>query len=190
MKTDEMPTMPTDPNPSIVRNYLADVDMALTSMDPTTHAEILAGIRGELIGLTPEQAAIRMEALGDPTFIAAEARAEAGWYVVIATLSIMIGGVLVPIVGAVFGYLMVWTSSFWRRRDKWLATLFPIVLASAVCLVSALPWLFSFSQTDIGDSLNPQLPIGHFALWNALVTLLPAMLVAGGWLLWRVRGAR
>jgi hypothetical protein len=63
--------------PQVVRSYLAQLDRALAGLPGGVSEEIVAGILEELGGLDAGAAAARIEDLGDPQFIAAEARAEA-----------------------------------------------------------------------------------------------------------------
>lgn len=145
--------------------YLAQLEAALAAVDAATRDEILAGVREELVGLDAAAVAARIRELGDPEFIAAEARAaarfgavsagvpdaaeaplvpqaaaaasgpemhtqarrEPAWFSVIAGLLVMIGGVIVPVVGAIAGYVMMWFSSAWTRRQKIVATAIPVV---------------------------------------------------------------
>ena len=80
--------------------------------------------------------------LGDPAFIAAEARAGAApktssaelalpraseqrWYVVVTALLLEFGGLLVPLAGWVAGIMLLWASSLWTRREKLVAMIVP-----------------------------------------------------------------
>ena len=64
-------------DPQVVRSYLAQLDSALAGVPADVRRDILAGVAEELRGLDAAAAASRIEQLGDPAFIAAEARAEA-----------------------------------------------------------------------------------------------------------------
>ncbi len=64
--------------PQIVKDYLDRLRVALVGLPDEVGHEILAGIAEELAGLDATEAAARIDALGDPTFIAAEARREVG----------------------------------------------------------------------------------------------------------------
>ncbi len=64
-------------DPQVVRSYLAQLDSALAGVPADVRRDIVAGVAEELSGLDAAAAASRIEQLGDPAFIAAEARAEA-----------------------------------------------------------------------------------------------------------------
>lgn len=61
--------------PQVVRGYLAELDSELSGVSEDVRQGIVAGIAEELEGLDAAAAASRIESLGDPAFIAAEARA-------------------------------------------------------------------------------------------------------------------
>ncbi|GAB3036546.1 hypothetical protein GCM10027052_13640 [Parafrigoribacterium mesophilum] len=69
--------MDSSTSPQVVRAYLAQLDAALAAVSDDVRRDIVAGVAEELRGLSAPDAAARIEALGDPAFIAAEARAEA-----------------------------------------------------------------------------------------------------------------
>ena len=114
--------------PQVVRSYLAELENALVGVSAEVRAEIVAGVREELNGLDATSAAARIEILGDPEFIAAEARAESGavtsstgststrgdsaasvaratepaeprWFSVLASLLVAFGGIVIPVIG-------------------------------------------------------------------------------------------
>jgi hypothetical protein len=65
----------TDTTPEVTTAYLARLDSELDQLPADLHRDIVAGVEEELQGLDAESAALRIEQLGDPAFIAAEARA-------------------------------------------------------------------------------------------------------------------
>jgi uncharacterized membrane protein len=67
----------TDSTPAITTAYLAELDTELDHLPADLRRDIVAGIREELLGLDASAAAGRIQGLGDPSFIAAEARAAA-----------------------------------------------------------------------------------------------------------------
>ena len=69
--------MDSSPTPQVVRTYLDQLEATLSGVREDVRHDIVAGIAEELRGLSAADAAARIEALGDPAFIAAEARAEA-----------------------------------------------------------------------------------------------------------------
>lgn len=193
----------TEPTPQIVKSYLAELERALGGVPDEVGREILAGIAEELSGLDAANAAERIELLGDPAFIAAEARTEAGvepqttdtpmpvpgdprWYTVLASLLVALGGVVIPVLGWVFGIAMVWLSKTWRRWEKWVATLTPAVAA----LAALSPGLIAAGAAGSGamtgaDVPSPLLPTWYDSLWSSLVLLVALNVVVGIWLLWR-----
>ena len=101
----------TDSTPQAVRDYISQLDSALVDVQPEVRVEIVAGIREELDGLDPAAAAARINDLGDPVFIAAEAKAAMPEPVtgptgpppgrtssIIAVLVLIIGSFVVPVV--------------------------------------------------------------------------------------------
>lgn len=136
--------------PQVVSGYLAELDRELADVTEEVRQGIVAGIAEELQGLDAEAAASRIESLGDPAFIAAEARAgaespvatsaaatppanrlapprasERRWYVVVTTVLLEFGGLVVPLAGWVAGIMLLWASPLWTRREKLVATTVP-----------------------------------------------------------------
>lgn len=192
--------------PRVVRSYLAQLKEALAGLPTEVRDEIVAGIREELDGLDAAAAALRIETLGDPEFIASEARAEtttvaptdsptadAGgreprWLPVLAALLVAFGGIVVPVIGWIVGVALMWMSKSWRLRDKWVATLTPLVAVGVFALVFALISVGSQpsgpSTRDFGD---PLIPGFYSAVWSSMVLVVPVNAVVGIWLLWRAK---
>lgn len=147
----------------IVRSYLGELDSALAGVPDDVRHGIVAGVAEELDGLDVAAAASRIESLGDPAFIAAEARegsvpvqqqrtqtslapaptaSSQRWYVVVTFALIYVGGFVVPLAGWVAGILLLWASSLWSIREKLILTLVPaaagLVLGGIVSLSIAL----------------------------------------------------
>lgn len=184
--------------------YLAELDTALTGVDRTTAIEILAEVRQELAGLDATEAASRMRALGDPAFIAAEAQADAGatedptdaaiddaslpirrepiWLSVLAALLVGVGGFIIPVVGALMGYVLLWLSTLWTRRQKWIATLTPVAVSALLSLILTGLGLATPAPEN-GASTNPQLPAGYDLLWSGVLLHGIVQLAIGIWLL-------
>lgn len=199
--------------PQVVRSYLAQLEKALAGLPVEVRDEILAGIREELDGLDASAAAVRIETLGDPEFIAAEARSEAAepavgsplvelvekpeleprWYPVLAALLVAFGGIVVPVVGWLVGLAMVWMSKTWRARDKWIATLTPFVAVCMFALVFALIGSASGPSSGAGMpstsdfGANPLIPGFYPVVWSSVVLVIPVNAIVGIWLLWRSR---
>jgi uncharacterized membrane protein len=184
--------------PQVVRSYLSELDKALSEVPREVAKEIAEGVAEELAGLDAAAAATRIEELGDPAFIAAEARTasnaesrEAGsaasttptmpatpkprtkerWFVVVASLLVAVGGVVIPVLGWIAGIVMVWMSGSWSTWEKWVGTLAPVAIA--VLLIGG-----SF----LARSLSPESLTG----WHlAILSVFFSPFLAGMWLLWR-----
>jgi len=157
--------------PQVIRRYLGELDRTLAGVPDDVRQGIVAGVAEELEGLDAAAAASRIESLGDPAFIAAEARAEARagaapspsaaklapsraseqrWYVVVTALLLEFGGLLVPLAGWVAGIMLLWASALWTRGEKLVATIVPPAVGVVL-----------FSGFAIGGS--------GVAWWHALV---------------------
>lgn len=188
--------------PQVVRSYLTQLQKALADLPGEVSEEIVAGIREELDGLDASAAAARIETLGDPEFIAAEAHSEAvgsplvepvettaaepRWLAVLAALLVAFGGVIVPVIGWVVGIALVWMSKTWRRWEKWVGTL----IAPGVAVLAALiPFIIAAFEAPppAHEAPNPLIP-GYYDPF-AILIVGPALfgVVAGIWLLWRAR---
>lgn len=171
--------------PKVVRGYLAELDRELVGVSAEVRHGIVAGVAEELNGLDASAAASRIEALGDPAFIAAEARAGSGprvtvagpkaappraseqrWYVVVTALLLEFGGLLVPLAGWVAGIMMLWASALWTRGEKLVATILPpgigIALFGIVALIggSRLVWWHAVVLGAIAGPALASLVIG------------------------------
>ncbi|KQW08395.1 hypothetical protein ASC66_05745 [Leifsonia sp. Root4] len=183
------------------RDYLDRLDAALAGIDASTRADILSGVREVLIGRDADAVAARIRELGDPDFIAAEARAvpvaaevspdgtprarrpEPAGLAIVAAVLVMIGGALVPILGAVVGYVLVWISTVWTTRQKLIATLLPVGTALALALVLVAVRLGLDPSGEAGAA-NPQSAISPtMVLWNGIVLIAAVQLMVGIWLL-------
>ncbi|AMM20190.1 hypothetical protein AX769_08455 [Frondihabitans sp. PAMC 28766] len=142
-----------DTTPNNVTDYLTRLERELSDVAPDVRDDIVAGIREELLGLDPAGASARIDDLGDPAFIAAEARAATpeqsgrgaatpaapGRASSIAAVVILIAGsIVVPFVGAVVGLAWISASRAWTRREKLTAWLVPIVVAILAVVLSLI----------------------------------------------------
>ena len=162
--------------------YLDRLRAELVGVPPEVSREIIAGIREELAGLDAQAAAARIEELGDPAFIAAEARAASTppaaptqdnrTYIILTGLVVAFGGIIVPVLGWIVGLALMWSSKSWLRWEKWVATLaVPVV----VLLVFLPMQMFSLS-------------VPH---WGLLAGFWLVPLISGFWLMARaLRRAR
>lgn len=179
-----------------VTAYLRQLDAALVGVPDVTAREIKAGVAEELASLTPDQARERIAQLGDPTFIASEARAEvvtppakpalsSRAYIIGASLTLAFGGIIMPIAGWIFGYVLVCLSAAWQRWEKVVAIVVPLggaVLVSGYFMIAEL-----MPRGDVASEqpLNPLTPVG---IWNGAVVFVIANIGVGIWLL--IRGLR
>ena len=163
--------------PRVVRDYLDELDRELAGVPDEVRQGIVAGIAEELEGLDAAAATSRITTLGDPAFIAAEARAgvapkstgpkstgpksttvvlapprasEQRWYVVVTTALLYFGGLVVPLVGWVVGIMMLWASPLWTRNEKLIAAIVPPAVGVLLFGILALAG-------------------SGFAVWHALV---------------------
>lgn len=201
--------MSTD-RPVEVDRYLQRLDVALAGVPAHTANDIRAGVREELSSLDPDAARERIFQLGDPEFIAAEARGgadesaprrkpalESRPYIVVASLAVALGIFVVPVVGALVGFVMMWVSPAWKRWEKLVATLIPV---GAGFLTATF---FVLTRIQAGDGVSSLVPGFGVAAgdeftgpWyglyftplvavNALFVVSIANLAVGSWLLVR-----
>lgn len=188
--------------PQVVRSYLRELEAALTGVPETVRRAILEGATEELSGVDAIAAAAHIEKLGDPEFIAAEARAESGadsvgsavaaggdplWYIVVASLLVAFGGIVIPVLGWIVGTFIVWISKSWRTWEKWVATLTAPVLTLLIVLIPY--WLFANPRAVVeveGEALNPLAPALYDVLWSGILFFTAVNVAVGLWLLARV----
>lgn len=147
----------TDSTPAIITTYLAQLDAELVDLPVDLRRDIVAGVREELHGLDAAAAAVRIQELGDPAFIAAEARSAAPvrdpregaespspgqTFSIVAVVVLIAGSLLVPALGALAGLVFVSQARAWSLREKVAAWLLPagvvlLALAAGALLASA-----------------------------------------------------
>jgi uncharacterized membrane protein len=188
--------------------YLDRLANALRDVREPLRGEIWTGIAEELDGLPDSDARSRIAELGDPSFIAREARnavdvgvigdtvstgyttataqrppiSESRGLAIFGAITLGIGGFVVPLFGWVVGVALVWTSSLWRTREKAIATVGPFVVLVLAALVSHSinGW------AAVSDSDNPLVPtIGDIGMSSVIGALL-LNVVAMVWLLVRL----
>jgi uncharacterized membrane protein len=152
------------------RKFLIEVEEALHDLDPDLRQDLLSGLAEELRGLAPDAARERIEQMGPPSLIAAEARiqvegqlsnqetnrkVEPAWYSTVGALFITVGGIVLPVVGAIIGYAMLWISRDWTRRDKKIAT-WTVALATTVSAVVVAVVLANASSDPLDAPLIPR----------------------------------
>ena len=146
--------------PPAVQSYLAQLDAALSRgarMRRRT-TSVTRSPRNSPAWM-PQRQRVRIEQLGDPFFIAAEAReasrqslrahrpgptpgirrrrlaTDGVGYVLLASLLVALGGMVIPVLGWIAGIVMVWSSRAWSRAEKWAAVLIPL---GAVLVTAAI----------------------------------------------------
>lgn len=190
----------------VAQAYLAELRAALIGVSTDVRDGIVSGVQEEFDGLDSADAALRIKELGDPNFIAAEARAESAaspganqntvrrtaWFDVIAALLLMVGGVVIPFVGWLAGVTMVWISRTWTRGEKWIATLVPFAPIAIVAVIHTISALFFTSDGGEpgGDVINPLFPALFDIGWSSILLVVVMQVPVGIWLLVRARQSR
>jgi hypothetical protein len=136
-----------------IHRYLLEVRNALEGVEPGIRDEIIEGLREELVNGDPHLARARIQQMGSPADIAADALSqqerysnapapvESPAYSAIALVAIAFGGLIFPILGALIGYAMVWASRAWNSREKKIAlgaAAAPVVLGGIAVGIAAL----------------------------------------------------
>jgi hypothetical protein len=133
----------------VVAEYLNELDHALAGLPRSRRREVIDEIAGRIAAARAAGGDVD-GLLGDPTTIAAGARARFGlgpdpgsWREVATLFLLPIGGLVVPVIGWLVGVVLLWQSDAWTRRDKLIGTLVvpggllaPFVLLT---LVSGVP---------------------------------------------------
>ena len=191
--------MSTAEAPKIVSNYLAQLARALVDVPAGIAQDILEGISEELAGLDEKSASEKIALLGDPRFIATEARGgseavlsadgtsslgrkrssatRSRGFALAAVVLIAVGGVLVPVVGWVVGVFLVWLSQSWRVWEKLVATLAGPTASVAIIILAAVA---------SHGVIHGQALLGAPVLVTTFALIVPNAVVAL-WLLWRIR---
>lgn len=173
-----------------VKAFLHKLDAALADVPIATAREVRQGIAEELTNLPPDQVRERIQQLGDPMVIAADVRAEAGRarfgrgrrsraYIIGASLTVALGGIVLPVVGWIVGYVLVCISPAWRRWEKAIMLITPISITLLVAVFLTITGVGS----RVGDTIL--LPVSSVVIWNTLVTLTLTNLAVGLFLLAR-----
>lgn len=183
-------------------DYLDRLDAALAGVDASTRADIVSGAREALIGRDADAVAARIRELGDPDFIAAAAaavpvaaaeaspdgtprtrRPEPAGLAIVAAVLVMIGGALVPILGALVGYVLMWISSAWTTRQKMIATLAPAAAVAIFVIVRITLAMARPDPSDLAAASNPLLPAPFDLTWSSVLLVGAVSFSVGIWLL-------
>lgn len=179
----------TNDTPLVTRDYLAQLETNLSGVRPDVRAEIVAGIREELDGLDTDAAAARIKDLGDPAFIAAEAKAATADDVlpstapaapqpepvpsralpITAVLLLIVGTFVVPIIGPIIGLVLVSFSVAWSRREKIIAWLTP--LAASAVFGGANAIVNAMQTSTVSEGVNPLVPFSGLGGWHVMILL-------------------
>lgn len=131
--------MTTETQHPLVTRYMKDLDRALRDLPRERRQEIVEEIEGHIAEsaagrggeMTENELRDVLEQVGHPEAIAEDARERfgiprrrAGAMEGIAVASLLFGGLLIPVIGWVFGVILLWASRVWSTRDKILGTLF------------------------------------------------------------------
>jgi hypothetical protein len=197
------------------RDFLEGLESAMAELPHGVATEIRGGIEEELDGLDAEATAARIAQLGDPETIAREARAEVPadastaaalpgpsarptakaplvdtrGYAIASALVFAFGGFVIPVVGWFVGAVLVSSSTLWRRWEKVVAIVLPLVAAALIALVLWIGSLLSSAGESGEPGYNPLVPpMSGLGLWHSGILLVFVLIPAiGGWLLWRLR---
>ena len=198
----------------IVDDYLAELDDELAGAPAARrralHGELRAHIaqaRAELPGGGTE-AEVRslLDRLGEPSEIAADAYdgvpaepappPRAGWMEGLALVLLPIGGVVIPFVGWLAGVALLWASSRWTAREKWIGTLvvpFGLMPAVMMFFIAGVQGESCVSSWSDGGSVHTHCTGGPSTatsvLWVAVFAVLLLALVASTIFLGRRLGA-
>lgn len=128
----------TEPQHPLVTRYLKDLNRALRDLPATDRDQVIKETAARLgdaaaaRGNTMTEAELRtvLNELGHPQMIAEQARERlgirrrsGGAMEGIAIASLLVGGLIVPVLGWLLGVVLLWASSAWNTRDKILGTL-------------------------------------------------------------------
>lgn len=130
--------MRTETQHPLVTRYLKDLERALRDVPAEDRHEIVADIKEHIAEaaadrgdeMTENELRRMLEQVGHPEAIAEEARERfgvtrrrGGAMEGIAVVSLLFGGLLIPILGWVLGVILLWASSVWTTREKIIGTL-------------------------------------------------------------------
>jgi hypothetical protein len=161
---------------ALIRDYLGRLEAASGPLSPVRRDELRTEVAEHIEaalaeGGVADEATVRnvLDRLGPPEdivaaestsgaqglpggpVIAAPAAARPGWgpVEILAVLLLTLGYVVLPFIGPLTGLVLVWASSRWDRREKWIATVIVVVLL-VVPIVLVLGAGTGFEVSSIG----------------------------------------
>ncbi|WP_111721184.1 hypothetical protein [Homoserinimonas sp. OAct 916] len=167
--------MPDPVQPQVVRSYLSELQAALIGVPTEVSDEIVAGIAEELSGLDAATAATRIEGLGDPMFIAAEARTEAG-VPAAAGQGAGASGVGAAAGGAAAGGTVIGGAAGTQTAadPRWYTVVASLFVALGGVVIPVLGWIVGIAMVWLSKS---------WRTWEKWVaTVLPFTVVLVAWL--------
>ncbi len=145
------------------REYLGELQRALSGVDADLAVEIYEGVAEELGQLDDEQARMRISELGPAKTIAAQASErqlsgvlQSRGFGLAASLVLAFAWLVAPVIGYVIGAVAVSLSSRWTTRRKLSAIFAPILIGAIVAAgIGIVTVLSGISQTNA-------------AMWNVI----------------------
>lgn len=144
-----------------VRAYLDDLDHELRHLPRAGRQEVVRDISQHIEAAIadldePSDAAVEtiLAGLGTPYDIARAAYEDlppekpriAGREITTVVL-LLVGGLLIPVIGWLVGLILLWTSTAWRTKDKWIGTLlFPFGLLGGLVVFGLSMLVVSTSE--------------------------------------------
>ncbi len=149
----------------LAAEYLARLEAAARHLPPRERHELVEAIEEHLAVAHGSDAVSEteilnvLEGLGDPEEIVAEAapprRAEPRLHEIAAVGFLMGGAFVIPGAGWLIGVALLWSSSAWTQRQKWLGTLVvPGGLAAPLVLLWFGPTISECTSTSTGPPLG------------------------------------
>ena len=144
--------------------------------------DIVTGVAEELAGLDGAQTRARIAEIGEPWDVAAAAHSESAMptpsraAVLLPTLTMIFGGAIVPVLGAIVGMVLVATSTAWTRREKLVALIAPTAITALVWLIG---WSVGGTVASPAAEHNPLMPAAYDLAWTSVVLWVLLTAVSG-----------
>ena len=163
---------------ALVSEYMGRLEAAAEPLPPDRRGELIAevqdhiesalaeaGIRDEVtarnvlerLGAPEEIVAVETGGQGSaasPSLAAPVVERSRGWGTMelAAILFLTVGAVFLPVIGPLIGMVLVWMSTVWTTRQKWIATLI-------VGILLVLPVVLLFSVGGMGGGVTTQIEV-------------------------------